>query len=94
MFVRTAILSPISIVLFSIHLLTYVLKPPNDLVDVRRRVLVQLLVVPKDNNSDVDGAQDGELMRLLEQTTFALEKGHAAVAVVSNCIGRTVSQGP
>lgn len=94
MFVCAAILQPISIVHSSLLLLTYVLKPPDDLVDVRGRILVELLIVAKDNNSDVDGTQDGQLVRLLEQAAFALEEGDAAVAVVSNCRSTMVSQGP
>lgn len=41
----------------------------------------------KDNDGDVDGAEDGELVRLLEQTAFALEEGDASIAVVANCAG-------
>ena len=55
-----------------------VLEPPNDLIDVRGRVLIQLLVRPKDNDRDVDGAEYGQLMRLLEQAAFALEEGHGS----------------
>lgn len=40
----------------------------------------------KDDDGDIDGAQHGELMRLLEQATFALEKGDAAIAVVADCV--------
>ena len=29
----------------------------------------------EDDNGDVDGAEDGELVRLLEQTALALEEG-------------------
>jgi hypothetical protein len=54
---------------------THILKPRDSLVDVARRVLVQLLVVTEDDDCDVDGAQHGKLVRLLEQTTFALEEG-------------------
>ena len=54
---------------------THILKPRDGLVDVSRRVLVQLLVVTEDDDSDIDGAQHGKLVRLLEQTTFALEEG-------------------
>jgi hypothetical protein len=31
--------------------------------------------VTEDDDCDVDGAQHGKLVRLLEQTTFALEEG-------------------
>lgn len=39
----------------------------------------------EDDNRDVDGAEDGELVSLLEQATFALEEGDTTVAIVSNC---------
>lgn len=69
----------------SLIMYPYILKATDDFVDVRRRILVQLLVVPEDDDGDVDGAEDGELMRLFEQTPFALEKGDAAVAIVADC---------
>ena len=50
----------------------------NRLVDVARGELVQLLVVAKDDDGDVDGAEHRKLMRLLEQAAFALEKGAVA----------------
>jgi hypothetical protein len=56
----------------------YILVPANGLVDVARRKLVQLLVVAKDDDGDVHGAQHGELVRLLEQAAFALQKSAAA----------------
>lgn len=37
----------------------YILEPPNDLVDIRRGVLVQLLVMTKDDHGDIDGTEDG-----------------------------------
>lgn len=61
-----------------------VLEPPDYIVDIRRRVFVQLLVVAKDDDGDIDGAEDGEFVRLLEETAFALEEGDAAVAVVAD----------
>jgi len=39
----------------------------------------------EDDDSDVDGAEDGKLMRLLEQAAFALEEGYGSVAIISNC---------
>jgi len=62
----------------------YVLKPPDNLIDIRGRVLVQLLVMTENDDGDIDGAEDGELVRLLEQAAFALEEGHGSVAVISN----------
>lgn len=44
----------------------------HDLIDVRGRVLVQLLIVSEYDHGDIDGAEDGELVRLLEQAAFAL----------------------
>lgn len=49
--------------------------------------------MPEDDDGDVDGAEDGELMGLLEQTAFALEEGDAAVAVVANCARGDISKG-
>jgi K+-sensing histidine kinase KdpD len=53
----------------------YILVPANRLVDVARGELVQLLVVAEDDDSNVDGAEHRELMRLLEQAAFALKEG-------------------
>ena len=36
----------------------------------------------EDDYGDVDGAEDGELVRLLEQPAFALEEGDGSVVVV------------
>jgi hypothetical protein len=47
----------------------------NRLVDVAGREFVELLVVAEDDDGDVDGAEHRELMRLLEETAFALEEG-------------------
>ena len=46
----------------------------------------------KDDDGDIDGAEDGELVRLLEETAFALEEGDAAVAVVADCDADNVSR--
>lgn len=56
---------------------TYVLISADELVHVGRGVFVELLVVAEDEDGDVDGAEDGELVRLLEETALALEKGSA-----------------
>lgn len=53
---------------------TYVLIPGESLIDVAGREFVQLLVLSEDNDGDVDGAEDGKLMRLLEQAAFALQE--------------------
>jgi hypothetical protein len=46
----------------------------NGLIDVARGELVQLLVVAEDDDGDIDGAEDGQLMGLFEQAAFALQK--------------------
>jgi hypothetical protein len=46
----------------------------NQVAHVCRGVFVKLLIVAKDKDSHIDGAKDGELMSLLEQSTFALEE--------------------
>lgn len=51
-------------------------------LDVGGGELVQLLVVAEDDHSNVDRAEDGELMGLLEEAALALEKGDGAVAIV------------
>lgn len=53
---------------------TYVLISADDLVDVSRRELIELLVVTEDDDSDVDRAQYRQLVRLLEQTSLSLQK--------------------
>lgn len=62
-----------------------VLEPRDDVVDVRRGVLVELLVVSEDDDGDIDRAEDGKLMRLLEQAAFAFEEGDGSARRVSNC---------
>lgn len=58
---------------------THILKSGDRLVDVARRVFVQLLIVAEDDDRDVDGAQHGQLVRLLEQAALALEEGDRPV---------------
>ena len=48
---------------------------PNRLVDVAGGKLVQLFVVPKNDNCDVHRTQDRKLVCLLEETAFSLEEG-------------------
>lgn len=52
--------------------LTYVLVSGENLSNIATGVLVKLLVVAKYYDGDIDGAEDGKLMCLLEKTTFAL----------------------
>lgn len=54
---------------------TYILVSGNEVAHVRGRILVELLVVSKDEDGDIDGAEHGELVCLLEQAALALEKG-------------------
>lgn len=51
--------------------------PLQDLSNIRRRILVQLLVVSKYYDRDVDRAEDGKLMCLLEEPTFTLQERSA-----------------
>lgn len=53
---------------------TYVCVSGDEFSHVARRVLVELLVLAKDEDGDIDRAEDGELMRLLEETTLALKE--------------------
>lgn len=59
------------------------MKPPNRLVDIARGVLIELLVVPKDDDCYIDGAKYGQLMSLLEETTLALEESDRSGTVIS-----------
>ena len=54
---------------------TYILIPIQCFLDVPRGKLVQLLVVPEDDNGNVDGTKYRQLMRFLEQAAFSFEKG-------------------
>ena len=47
----------------------------EDLVDVGAGILVQLLVVPNDNEGHVDVAEDTQLVRLLQQTVLPFAEG-------------------
>lgn len=47
----------------------------DEVPHVSTRVLVQLFIVAKDEDGDVDRAENGELMCLLEKTALALQKG-------------------
>lgn len=68
---------------FMLMCIAIVLEAADDLVDVGRRVLVQLLVVPEDDDGDIHGAEDGELVRLLEQAALALEEGDRTTLGIS-----------
>jgi hypothetical protein len=53
-----------------------VLISSQDLPNITTRVFIQLLIISKDYDRDIDRAENGELMRLLEQAAFALEEGY------------------
>jgi hypothetical protein len=55
----------------------HILISSQDLSNITTRVFVQLLIISKDYDGDIDRAENGELMRLLEQAAFALEEGSA-----------------
>lgn len=61
----------------------HILEPSNCFIDVPRGKLVQFFVMPKDNHCDIDRAQNGKLMSLLEKPTFAFEKSPMS-AVLAN----------
>ena len=52
----------------------YIIVSRQDLSNVTTRIFVQFLIVAKDYDRDIDGAENGELMRLLKQATFALKE--------------------
>lgn len=41
---------------------------------IARGVLVQLLIAAEDKHGDIDGAEHGQLMRLLEKTALSLQE--------------------
>lgn len=49
---------------------------------VPRRVLVEFLVVAEDEDSYINRTEDRELVRLLEQTSFPLQKGDRSISVI------------
>jgi len=53
------------------------LQAMQNIVNISRRVLVELLVGTKNDNGDVDRAQDRQFMGLFEEAALALEKGPA-----------------
>lgn len=54
--------------------MAYILIATESLVHVTRGILIKFLVMAKDDNGDIDGTKDGQLMSLLEQSTFSLEE--------------------
>lgn len=54
---------------------THILKSANGLVDIARREIIELFIMAENDDGNIHGTEDGELMRFLEQTSFALQKG-------------------
>lgn len=57
---------------------THILIFGDQVAHVTGGVLVKLLIITKDEDCDVNRAEDGELVRLLKQAAFALEEGPIA----------------
>lgn len=51
-------------------------------VDIGRAELGKFAVVAKDDDGDLRVCQDGEFMRLFEETGFALEIGDGSIAIL------------
>jgi hypothetical protein len=51
-------------------------------MNVAGRELVKLLVIAKDDDRDVDGAEDAQFVCLLEQAAFTLQKGAATTVSI------------
>ncbi len=66
--------------------LSYKVIPLQNLSNITRGVFVQFLVIPENDNCDIDRAQYGKLMRLLEEAALAL-KERSVQAVMSARIG-------
>lgn len=62
---------------------TYVLVSTDGLIDVTRGEFIQLLIVTKNDDCDIDRAEDGKLMGLFEETAFSLEKGAKAAGLAA-----------
>jgi hypothetical protein len=55
-------------------MITHILIAAESIVHVTRGILIQFLVVAENNNGYVDGTENSELMRLLEEATLSLQK--------------------
>ena len=51
-------------------------------MNIAGRELVKLLVVAKDNDGDIDGAEYTQLVSLLEQAAFSLQEGAATTVSI------------
>jgi len=61
----------------------------DDFSNVAGGVLIKLLILSKDDDSHVDLAEDGELMRLLEKTTFTFQKSATYALAVAPSVSMT-----
>lgn len=63
----------------------------DQLSHVAGRVLVQLLVLAKDEDGDIHRAKHRKLMCLLEQTALALQEGDRAVSIILDSLDFNLS---
>lgn len=78
-FVRAIITAAVEIAWPFVFVWTAVVRvATNKIAHIIRRVFVQLLVAAKDNDSDIDGAEDGQLVCLLKQTPLSFQKRSAS----------------
>lgn len=68
-----------------------VLISRQDLSNIATRVFVQLLIISKYYDGDIDRAENGELMRLLEETTLALKKGYRTISIIFDSLDLDLS---
>lgn len=54
----------------------------QNLANIRRRKLIQLLIMTENNHGYVDGAQHGQFMSLLEKAPLSFQKCHRTVSVI------------
>lgn len=51
-----------------------ILVSANQVAHVGRRIFVEFFVISKNEYRDIDGTEDREFMRLLEQSSFSFQK--------------------
>ena len=78
-FMWAIVLAAVSCVCLLIGSCTYIGEASDSVIDVARGILVQLLVMTEDYHSNVNRTQNGELVGLLEKTSFALKEGSAYI---------------
>lgn len=64
---------------------THILVSSQDVGNVTRRELIQLLVVTEYYDSDIDRTQYRQLVSLLEQATLSLQKRPAKLLACASC---------